>query len=180
MSSSQSSSRSRRRGSATTSSTRPTTNTTKTKSTGVYDRDFQQHIIDYDIYPHGYRHLDGSVPTKPNNYGVFNQILAQPRPSLSPSIFNGEEFKKLVQADADASKEKQVSESVIPLIEGKVRDAKCRSGGIPFTNLDPLTDSTLKPSNPDVYYGARPKQLSRKVREELGGRIVLRHSTIFP
>jgi hypothetical protein len=114
------------------------------------------------------------VPTKPNNYGVFNQILTQPRPSLSPSIFNDEEFEKLVQADADASKEKQVSESVIPIIEGKGRgrDAKCRSGGIPFTNLDPLTDGTLKPGNPDVYYGARPEQLTRKVRDELGGRIV--------
>ncbi|KAF1993298.1 hypothetical protein P154DRAFT_527867 [Amniculicola lignicola CBS 123094] len=174
MSSSLSSSQSRKRGSATTLSTKPTTNTTRTKSTGVYDRDFQQHIIDYDVYPHGYRHPDGSAPAKPNNHGEVNQIFAQPRPSLSPSVFNDEEFEKFVQADADASKEKQVSESVIPIIEGKIRDTKCRSGGIPFTNLDPLTDSKLKfkPCNPDVYYGARPEQLSRKVREELGGRII--------
>jgi hypothetical protein len=33
--------------------------------------------------------------------------------------------------DADASQEKRVSESVIPIIEGKIRDAKCRSGEIP-------------------------------------------------
>jgi hypothetical protein len=65
-----------------------------------------------------------------------------------------------------------VSESVIPIIEGKTRDAKCRSGGIPLTNLDPLTDGTLKPGNPDIYYGARPEQLSRKVRDELGGQII--------
>jgi hypothetical protein len=77
-----------------------------------------------------------------------------------------------VQADADASKEKQVSELVIPLLEGRIEDAKCRSGGIPFTNLEPLTDGTLKPGNPDVYYGARPEQLSRKVRTELDGHIV--------
>ncbi|PVH94218.1 hypothetical protein DM02DRAFT_618786 [Periconia macrospinosa] len=172
MSSSQSSSRSRQRGSATTSSTKPTTNTTKTKSTGVYDRDFQQHIIDHDVYPHGYRHPDGSVPAKPNNHGEVNQILAQPRPSLSPSIFNDEEFEKFVQADADAAKEKQVSESVIPIIEGKIGDTKCRSGGIPFTNLDPLTDGTLKSGNPDIYYGARPEQLSRKVRDDLSSRII--------
>jgi hypothetical protein len=157
--------------SATTLSTKPTTNTTRTKSTGVYDRDFQQHIIDYGVYPHGYRRPDGSVPAKPNDWGRINERLGQPRPSLSPSKFTNEEFERFVQADADAAKEKQVSELVIPIIEGKIADARCRSGGIPFTNLDPLTDGMLKPGNPDIYYGARPEQLTRKVRDELGGQI---------
>jgi len=48
---------------------------------------------------------------------------------------------------------------VIPVIEGKIRDAKCISGGIPFTNLNHLMDGTLVPGNPDRYYGARPEQL---------------------
>ncbi|KAF2454500.1 hypothetical protein BDY21DRAFT_353104 [Lineolata rhizophorae] len=169
MSSSQSS---RQRDSATTSSTRPTTNTTRTKSTGVYDRDFQQHLIDNAVYPHEYEYPDGSVPAEPNNWEDLKQTLAQPRPSLSPSRFSDREFRNLKRADAHAAKEKQVSESVIPIIEGEIGDAKCRSGGIPFTNLDPLTDSTLKPGNPDIYYGARPEQLSRKVRDERGGYII--------
>jgi len=109
---------------------------------------------------------------KPNNWEEINQRLAQPRPSLSPSKFSDEEHERFVQADVDAPKEKQVSELVIPIIEGKIADAKCRSGGIPFTNLDPLTDGTLKPGNPDIYYGARPEQLSREVRDELGGQVV--------
>ncbi|OCL15341.1 hypothetical protein AOQ84DRAFT_351081 [Glonium stellatum] len=123
-------------------------------------------------YTHGYRYSDRSVPAKPNNWKDVNQILARPRPSLSPSKFTDEEYEVFVQADADASKEKQVSESIIPIFEGKTADGKCRSGGIPFTNLDPLTDGTLKPGNPDIYYGARPEQLSRKVRNELGGYII--------
>lgn len=65
-----------------------------------------------------------------------------------------------------------MSELVVPIIEGKIGDAKCRSGGIPFANLDPLTDGTLKPGNPDVYYGARPEQLSREVRDKLSGSII--------
>jgi len=170
--SSRQSARSRQRGSATTSSTRSTTNTTRTKSTGVYDRDFQQHLVDNGIYPQVYRHEDGSVPAKPENWKDIHQILALPRPSLSPSRFPDEDYEQFVHTDADASKEKQVSESVIPIIEGKIRDTKCRSGGIPFTNLDPLTDGTLKAGNPDIYYGARPKQLSRKVRDELSGQII--------
>lgn len=171
MSASRSSTRSRQRDSASTS-TRPTTNTTRTKSTGVYDRDFQQHLVDHNIFPHGYRHSDGSVPTKPTNWKDINETLGQPRLSLSPSVFDEEGHERFVQADADASKEKQVSELVIPFIEGKINDAKCRSGGIPFANLEPLTDGTLKPGNPDIYYGARPEQLSRQIRTDLGERIV--------
>jgi hypothetical protein len=87
-------------------------------------------------------------------------------------VFDEEGHERFVQADADASKEKQVSELVIPFIEGKINDAKCRSGGIPFANLSPLTDGTLKPGNPDIYYGARPEQLSRQIRTDLGERIV--------
>ncbi|KAF2804455.1 uncharacterized protein BDZ99DRAFT_397979, partial [Mytilinidion resinicola] len=94
-----------------------------------------------------------------------------PRLSLSPSKFTNKEYKRFARADAHAAKEKQVSESVIPIIEGKIADARCRSGGIPFTNLDPLTDGTLTPGNPDIYYGARPEQLARKVRDEIGGQI---------
>jgi hypothetical protein len=74
-----------------------------------------------------------------------------------------------VQADTDAPKEKQVTTSVIPIIEGNSQDARCVSGGIPFTNLDPLTDGTLVPGNPDIYYGARPEQLNRRVRDDLSG-----------
>jgi len=172
MSSSQSSSRGRKRGSISTSSTKPTTNTTTTKSTGPYDRGFQQNLIDGGIYPHGYRYPDGRVPAKPNNWDEINQRLAQPRASLSPSKFSEEAYEKFVQADVDAFKEKQVTESVIPIVEGEVGDAKCRVGGIPFTNLDHLTDGTLVPGNPDLYYGARPEQLDRRVRNELSGHIV--------
>jgi hypothetical protein len=36
------------------------------------------------------------------------------------------------------------------------------SGGIPFGNLDPLTDGTLKLAKPDFYEGALPEQLIEK------------------
>jgi hypothetical protein len=61
---------------------------------------------------------------------------------------------------------------VILIIEGDIRDAKCVSGGIPFINLDYLIDGTLVPSNLDIYYGARPEQLNRRVRDELSGYII--------
>lgn len=98
--------------------------------------------------------------------------MAQPRRSLSPLAFTEEAHEKFIRADAHAFKEKQISESVIPIIEGKIEDSRCTSGGIPFTNLDHLTDGTLVPGNPDRYYGARPEQLNRQVRNKLSGHII--------
>ena len=168
MSSSQSSSRPGRT-STHAPSTRPSSNT---RSNGPYTRNFQQNLIDNGVYPHAYRYPGGQVPAKPVNWEDIKQRLAQPRASLSPSKFSDEDYEKFVQADADAVKEKQVSTSVIPIIEGNVGDAKCISGGVPFTNLDHLTDGTIAPGNPDIYYGARPEQLDRRVRDKLNGHII--------
>ena len=172
MSSSRSDSRVSKRKSKSTSRSRPSTNTTNTASTGPYNRNFQQNLVDGGVYPHAYRYPDGHVAAKPDNWEEIHQRLSRPRPSLSPSKFSEEAYEKFVQADADASKEKQVTTSVIPIIEGDIKDAKCVSGGIPFTNLDHLTDGTLVPGNPDIYYGARPEQLDRRVRDELSGHII--------
>jgi hypothetical protein len=48
----------------------------------------------------------------------------------------------------------------------------CVSGRIPLTNLDHLTDGTLVPGNPNIYYGTRPEQLDRLVRDELSDYII--------
>jgi len=62
--------------------------------------------------------------------------------------------------------------SAIPIIEGEVKEGKCVAGGIRLTNLDHLTDGTIAPSNPDIFHGARPEQLDRRIRKELSSRIV--------
>jgi hypothetical protein len=129
-------------------------------------------LIDNGIYPHGYRYSDGRVPPKPDNWDQFGQMLAQPQPSLSPSRFGDAEFDDFVQADADAGKEQQVCESVLPYIKGRVADGRFRSGGVPFNNLEDLTDRLLTQGKPDVYYSARPEQLDRGVRDALSRHII--------
>ena len=62
--------------------------------------------------------------------------------------------------------------SVIPIIEGKVGDSKYIASDIPFNNLNYLTDSTITPTKPDLFYGARPEQLNRYVRTKLSSRII--------
>jgi len=172
MSSRGSSRRSQRHESTANHGTLPTTAMLGTKSTGPYDRQFEQILIDNNIYPDEYNYPDGSRPPKPDNWGGFNQMLAQPRPSLSPSRFGEIEFDSFKQANAHAKKELQVYDSVIHRIEGNVGNGSCRSGGIPFANLDDITDRTLTHGKPDVFYGARPEQLHREVRETVGHHIM--------
>lgn len=146
--------------------------TTKSKKTGPYDPNFLQHLIDNGIYPHGYRHPDGRVPPRPDNWEKINQILLRRRPSLTSSRFLDKEFERFEQADTTSRKENQVTTSVIPIIQGDIGDQACLSGGIPFNNLAHLTDGTISAGNPDVYYGARPEQLDRRVRDQLGDQII--------
>ena len=171
-SSSRSSPRAPEQNASPTPTTKSSSRTITTKSTGPYDRNFQQKLIDGGVYPDGYEYYDGRTPPPPSNLEEIKERLARPRASLSPSKFTDEDFRKFKRADTNAAKEKQVTTTVLPVIEGPIGDAKCVSGGIPFTNLDALTDGTLVPGNPDIYYGARPEQLDRQVRNDLSGQII--------
>ncbi|KAK2595191.1 hypothetical protein QQS21_007096 [Conoideocrella luteorostrata] len=163
--------RGRKRGSQSPVKTNGTTNTGTTKSTGPYDTNFQQHLINHGIYPPRYAYPDGSRPPQPDNMDEIKQALARPRPSLSPSQFSDGKFDSFQDADTNAAKEPQVMSRVIPIIEGKIQDSKCTAGQIPFNNLNHLTDGSLTAGNPDIYYGARPEQLEPDVRKQLSGDI---------
>ena len=139
---------------------------------GPYDRNFEQHLIDNNIFPPHYGYPDGRIPLEAENKKEILQLLARRRASLSPSRFSDEDFRKFQKADANASRERQVTEKVFPIIEGDIGDSKCTDGGIPFTNLKSLTNDKLAHANPDLYYGARPEELDHRIRKQLGGHIV--------
>ncbi|GBF64249.1 hypothetical protein TMEN_6938 [Trichophyton mentagrophytes] len=121
------------------------TKTTKTTSTSAYNRNFEQKLIDYGFYPKGYEYPDGRVPGKPNNWEEIIERLVQPRPSLSPSRFSEREFQIFEREDTNASKEKLVTTTVLPIIN----------------------DGTLVNAKPDYFVGARPEQLKPEIRNEL-------------
>ncbi|OAA49667.1 hypothetical protein NOR_01590 [Metarhizium rileyi] len=171
MSSSQSSLGRRKRGSQSLTKGSTASRTTSTKSTGPYDRAFQQHLIDHNILPHGYEYPNGRLPQEPDNIDEIRRTLAQSRRSLSPSKFSNEDFRKFERADAQAYKERDITTNVIPIIQGDIRHIKCIAGEIPFTNLEHLTDGTLVPGNPNLYFGARPEQLKKTIRQELSNYI---------
>lgn len=50
---------------------------------------------------------------------------------------------------------------VFPILEGQIKDTRSSSGGIPFTNIDNLTDSKIACNQSlSPFYSARPKQLN--------------------
>ena len=143
------------------------------KSLSPYDRSFQQLLIDSHVFPPHYKSPDGNVAPKPGNWDYIIERLAQPRPSLSLSQFSKKQYEEFVELDANAAKESEVKKRVIPIIEGKIKDLNTASGEICFTNLASLTaDENLVPGNPDFYHGARPEQLERRVRVEIGHFVV--------
>lgn len=162
--------------------TREPKTTTRTTSTTVYSRNFEQKLIDHGYYPEGYEYPDGQISTEPDNWEEIDEALTRPRPSLSPSNFTKADFQKFKRADRHASKENPVMASVIPIIEGDNGDPKCVGGGYPLGNFAPLiglkpdAPADAKPelaqATPDRLYGARPEQLDRRIRDELCDQII--------
>ncbi|KAI3318349.1 hypothetical protein HD806DRAFT_526295 [Xylariaceae sp. AK1471] len=159
-------------GSVSASESTPTLPPTSTKKTSPYDRAFQQLLIDYGIYPDGYEYPNGQVLRPPGNLEEIMQAMVKRRPSLSSSRFQQEDFEHFKRADRHAFKEPQVMSTVIPIIEGRIKDGRSVAGQVPLTNLEDPTIDLLVPGNPDRYYGARPEQLDRQVRTQLGKHIV--------
>lgn len=74
--------------------------------------------------------------------------------------------------NAHVFKEKQVTKSVISVIEDEIKDVKCILKKIFFTNLNHLTDKTLAFDNSDYYYNACFKQLNQQIHINFSEHII--------
>ncbi|CAN8099326.1 unnamed protein product [Discula destructiva] len=152
-----------------TKSTDPTSvtksGTTKSKkSISAYNRGFEQHLTDNGIHT--------TWNSQEPDLDVVHTTLANPRPSLSPSQFSDGAFKSFRKTNAQAKDEDDVLTDIIPTIAG-TREANYPSvRNTLLGHIDPLTDGTIVPPKPDIYYGAVPEQLDPIVRNELGRYIV--------
>ena len=145
---------------------------TKTTKSGPYDAAFEQCLIDHNIFPMGHNYPNGGLPPEPKNWNEIQEHLARRRSSLSPSRFPDEEHKHFVYKEAGAFNEKQVSELVLPIVQGTVEDTRTQMGGIRFANLKTITADNTVPGNPDVYYGARPGEIKQGVRDAIEDLII--------
>ena len=145
------------------------TSSKKSRSTGAYDPRFEQRMIDDSIYPAGYRYPNGSKPSKPHNWAKIQQMLTERRPSLFS--YPEERYDEFVEADEGVTSENRATVQVIPMIQGVIR-AYCVNGDTPLNNLADMIRGPCHKAKPDVYYGARPEQLHRDVRDQLRAFVV--------
>ena len=142
-----------------------------TRRTSAYDPAFEQHLHDHGIFKN-------NRAQKPSNWAEINKRLAQPRPSLSPSQFTEAAFEAFQQTNEEALSENKVMSKVFPLITGTA-DIPSQEN-LRFTNLKDLTDGSITQAQPDFYDGARPEELNKRIREELGPYITPSTNTSIP
>ncbi|KIH87298.1 hypothetical protein SPBR_05126 [Sporothrix brasiliensis 5110] len=136
----------------------------KNKKSTPYDADFEQHLKDHDaqaVYE----------SQKPTNWAEIGAALNQRRPSLTLSQFSEGAFDAFQNNNARATSEYTVMTDVVPVILGEgalITGRPASERNILFNNVAPLTDGTIAQPKPDIYYGTRPEELSRPVREALG------------
>ena len=150
----------------------------KTKKSSAYDPAFEQHLIDHGIYPHGYDYDDDDGYVYPDNWEEINERLAQPRPSLSPSRFPREAFRRFEKTNMQALTENTVMSKAFPIIAG-TSDIPSQENLL-FGNLKHLTDGSITKAKPDCYDGSHPTDLNKQIREELGPYIVPSTNTAAP
>ena len=150
--------------------TYPSESTRKTRSS--YDPRFEQNMIDGGIYPN-------NRASKPGNIREIRDHLTRPRPSLSPSQPHEAEFEEFAELCEDTLDETGVMVNVIPIIAGKGRKQHYHAFDHPFNHLEPLAKELPVPV-PDIYDGALPKKIDKRVFQDLNRHIVPCKNTALP
>ncbi|KAH0829541.1 hypothetical protein FOPE_10376 [Fonsecaea pedrosoi] len=151
--------------------TRSSIPTESAVTSGPYNRDFRQSLIDNGVYPPRCRDYGEEGPLLPANWETIRDRLSKTRPELSPDVFTDEHFRQFQRQDAFATKENLV-EGIVARYHRADDDPSSCSGRLNLKNLSPLTWRLAIPASPDLYYGASPEQLHERVRHELSGEIV--------
>ena len=144
--------------------------TTKTGSTGPYDPQFEQLLIDNGVYPDGFEDSNGDAP-EPRNIEAIREHLARSRSSLSPSQFDEAAFKQFQKRNRGATSEQLVIGDVMPMIRGNTGTKFYHAGNTAFNNLIELAPD-IADSKADGYDGAIPSEIDPPVRKDLDGYIV--------
>ncbi|KAI1501972.1 hypothetical protein F5X99DRAFT_185448 [Biscogniauxia marginata] len=152
-----------------TRTTNATSHTSKVRGSSVYDDDFEQHLMNHNIYFQLHDFRDNRSTPKPRNIAETREVLAAYRSSLSPSVMPQSVFDDFQRKNKTQSK-CRIMRKVIPIIAGNANIPN--EGNLPFTNLAPLTERGDVKANPDYFDGALPGEIHSQVRHELDEMII--------
>ena len=111
------------------------------------------------------------------NHSEWNEVLIQPRPSMSPSRMSDGHYDRFVKAIDDVENEHEVMSRVFTKIVGEPRHPSRQN--LQLGNLEPLADDLVIPQ-PDYYEGERIGPGNRQLRNQLNKSIVPSSHTHYP
>ncbi|MCJ1468033.1 hypothetical protein MMC07_006659 [Pseudocyphellaria aurata] len=143
------------------SSAAPTAETKPKKVTKIsaYHKDFEQHLIDYGIYPA--IHVSRK---NPRNLSEIERTVARRRPSVT-SQFSREGFEALKIECKESLTEAAVTLELFSIVAGRSNNHWATN--LLFGNLRPLTNGVLSDPRPDYWDGADTRQIGNRLQEEL-------------
>ena len=148
-----------------TKSTDPTNALPKTVRLSAYDKNFEQHLIDHNVYPDAHEHADGRPALEPGNMDQVRLDLLAPRASSpSPSPFLESAFRDFKRKNNTIS-EGTVMRNAVPIIAGDIDIPN--EGNLPFTNMESIAGEAIVKAVPDFFDGARPSAVDKRVRKDL-------------
>lgn len=120
----------------------------------AYDGAFAQHLADHNIL----KSLDDEYP---DNWADIHLRMAQPRRSLSPSVFSEADFEEFKKANWKESSEQMIWTTTFLIIIESVTIPHAQ--GLHFENPKKLTNNNIVDVESDFYNGCNPSELSKKV-----------------
>lgn len=96
----------------------------------------------------------------------LNQVLAAPRPSLSPSHFTTQTFGDFQRSAFQSMNEGEIMKNVVSIICADTHNIPSTQNLL-FNKPQPITH-TIVDSKPDLYDGVRLNEVNRMVQEDLG------------
>lgn len=139
------------------------------RKSSAYDKSFERHLIDHNIYLEGYESPEGRRTPELSNINQIHREPLVPRASLSPSRVSDLVFQEFKQKNRAIS-EGTVLCNVIPLIAGTANIPNERN--LQFTNFESLTNEATVKAVPDYFDGARKGDIHTQVRHELDKTII--------
>lgn len=138
------------------------------KRSSAYDRNFEQDLADHGIYMN-------SRKSKASNIAEISRRLAEPRRSLSPSLFSEQDFERFQQKSEEVIDENEVMRDVLPMLYGPADIL--HKENLLFTRLESITDNKTVVAKPDSYDGAALDSIDMQVQVDLGP---LSYTNTFP
>ena len=134
----------------------------ESKRSSAYTPNFAQKLIDNGVFM-------VNPDDRAANHQEWNEVLVQPRPSLSPSRMSDGHYNRFVKAVYDTQNEDEVMSRVFTQVVGDPRYPSRQNARL--GNLDPIAENVVVPQ-PDWYEGDVPGPGNRQLRKQLAKSIV--------